>query len=270
MKKCRACKYYILDDASCCAHCGASQGKIPIRWLTFANVGILATFFMALFIAWQSLILRDQSSVIKVQTGIIKKTFELENRPYLYVDISPLAFSNREKQPGSDEDYDNLYVGAELTYKNVGKLPACNIKSEIYFYSDVDKGDNFERLKKWYIEEFGYFPEPTSVFPHQEGQKIVCKVDCGESTKDYGFTIRVTYTGEDLDKLYWYATDVRYSINKSGFKQKQRLVQQGDEIIQALGIKEYGVYFISATSDYDRDGKAEMPQALSRLELIGK
>ncbi len=263
MKNCISCKYYIPDDAKRCLHCGEDQRSIPYRWITFTNIGILATSAMAIFILIQSI-------GINTQTKIIKKSFELENRPYLYVDISPLAFSNRESIPNSNEEYDNLYVGAELIYKNVGKLPACNIKSEIHFYSDVDEGDNFKRLKQWYIEEFGHFPEPNTVFPNQEGQKIVCRVDCSESTKDYLFTVRVTYTGEDPNKVYWYATDVRYSIAKGRFMQKQKLIQLDDKIIQVPAIKEYSVYFIHASSDYDRDGKIKMPEALTRKALFEK
>jgi len=251
MKQCRSCKYYIPEGAIRCLHCGADQRKIlgPV-WKGISTILSIATLLMAL--------------AIVRQTFIIKRSFELENRPYLYIDISPLAFSHREKQPGNNEEYDNLYVGAELKYKNVGNLPACNINSEIYFYSDIDKGDNFKRLKDWYIEEFGYFPEPTTIFPHQEGQKIPCRVDCSELTKDYLFTIRITYTGENSDEIYWYATDVSYSVEKGYFKQAQKLIRQGDKIISVQGDKEYTVYLVDAKSDYDRNGKAKMPKALVR------
>lgn len=265
MKECISCKYLIYDDASKCAHCGTEQK--PRRFWSktkfWVALSAIATAFTVVYIA------RQTNSIFR-QTTIIKRSFDLENRPYLYVDISPLAFSNREKAPNSNEEYDNLFVGAELIYKNVGKLPACNIKSEIHFYSDRDEGDNFERLKKWYIEEFGYFPEPTAVFPHQEEQKVVCKVDCSEATKDYLFTIRITYTGEDPHKIYWYATDVRYSIEKGHYIQKQQLVKLEDRIIQVPAIKEYSVYFIHSTSDYDRDGKIKMPKTLTRKEFIEK
>lgn len=263
MKNCISCKYYIPDDAKRCLYCGEDQRRIPYRWLTFSNMGILATSLTAFFILVQSI-------NINRQTHIIQRSFELENRPYLYIDISPLAFSNREKLPNTNEEYDNLYVGAELTYKNVGKLPACNINSEIHFYSDMDEGDNFERLKQEYREEFGYFPEPTTIFPHQEGQKIKATPDCSEATKDYLFTIRITYTGENPDKVYWYATDVRYSIEKGRFIQKQKLIQLEDKTIQIPAVKEYGVYFTHATSDYDRDGKIKMPRALTREEFLKK
>jgi hypothetical protein len=251
IKQCKSCKYYIPKDAISCLHCGADQRKFwGPAWKIISTILSIATFLMAISIVWQTI--------------IIKESFEMENRPYLYIDISPLAFSHREKQIGSEKEYDNLYVGAELKYKNVGNLPACNIKSEIHFYSDMDKGDNFERLKNWYIEEFGYFPAPTTIFPHQEGQKIPCRVDCSDSTKDYLFTIRVIYTGEDPKKEYWYATDVRYSLEKGYFKQTQKLIRQGDEIVSVPGDKEYAAYLIEAKSDYDRNGKARMPKAMIR------
>lgn len=263
MKKCRSCKYYIPDDAIRCMYCSEDQRKLAWAWKILAVLTNFTTFIIAIAIV-------SQSCNLNKQTSIIADSFELENRPYLYVDIAPVVFSNREKQPGNNQEYDNLYVGAKLTYKNVGRLPACNIKSEIHFYSDVDKGDNFDRFKKWYIDEFGYFPEPSSLFPHQEGQEIVCKVDCSESTRDYLFTVRITYTGEDPTKVYWYATDVRYSIEKGRFKQKQKLVQLEDKIIQVPSMKEYSVYFISAKSDYDRNGTAKLPPALIREDLFKK
>lgn len=256
IKYCKSCKHWIPKDAICCSYCGTYQKWSFKGLFTFNNLLSIATLMMAI--------------AILIQTNILKRSFELENRPYLYVDISPLAFSNREKLPNTDGDYDNLYVGAELIYKNVGKLPACNIKSEIHFYSDVDEGDNFERLKQWYRQTFGYFPEPTTIFPHQEGQKVVSRVDCSDATKDYLFTIRITYTGENPNKAYWYATDVRYYIEKGHFIQKQKMVQLGDKIIQMPSVKEYSVYFIHATSDYDRDGKIKMPDALTRGALFEK
>lgn len=251
IKKCKSCKYYIPEDAIRCLYCGADQRKFfGPAWKILSSLMSIATLGMAI--------------AIVIQSFIIKRSFELENRPYVYVDISPLVFSNREKQPNNEEEYDNLYVGATLKYRNVGKLPACNITSEIHFYSDMDKGDNFKRLKDWYIEEFGFFPEPTTIFPHQEGQEIACRVDCSELTKDYLFTIRVSYTGEDPNKLYWYATDATYSIEKGYFKQKQKIVRQGDEIMPVPALKEYTVYLVDVKSDYDRDGKVEMPKPLTR------
>lgn len=247
---CKKCKYSIPNKAHICAHCGADQRPIlgPL-WKIISSFVIIATLIMAIGILGQTL--------------LIKRTFELENRPYLYVDIEPVVFSHREKIPNTNEEYDNLFVGATLKYKNVGKIPACNIESNIYFYSDVDKGNNFDKLKDWYIEEFGYFPEPTTIFPHQEGQKIPCRVDCSESTKEYMFSIRITYTGENPDKAYWYATDVNYSIEKASFKQGQSFIRKGNEIVQTLGNKEYSVYIVKAESDYDRDRKSEiLPPAI--------
>jgi hypothetical protein len=250
MKKCKSCKKNIPKDAIRCSYCNEDQRKIEgPAWKVISFISTIVTLGMAV--------------AIMGQTSIMKRSFELENRPYLYIDIAPLAFSHTEKEPNSDKEYDNLYVGATLKYKNVGKLPACNIKSEIHFYSDVDKGDNFKRLKDWYIEEFGYFPEPTTIFPYQEGQEIPCRVDCSELTKNYLFTIRVSYTGEDPKKIYWYATDVRYSIEKGYFRQKQTLLQEGDKVIQMPGNKEYSVYIIDARSYYDRDSKAKIQLPLS-------
>lgn len=254
IKYCRSCKHWIPKDAFCCSYCGAYQKWSFKKLFTFNNLLSIATLIMAISILGQ--------------TNILKRSFELENRPYLYVDISPIAFSNREKQPNGNEEYDNLYVGAELLYKNVGKLPACNIKSEIHFYSDIDEGDNFERLKQWYREEFGYFPEPTTIFPHQEGQKIVCRVDCSEGTKNYLFTIRVKYTGEDPKRAYWYAADIRYSIEKNRFMQK--LIRLDDGTMQIPPVKNYPVYFIHASSDYDRGGNIKMPEILTRKALFEK
>lgn len=244
MKKCRACKDDIAEDAISCKYCGADQRGSLRRWLTAPNIGIFITATMAACILVQSINISNQ-------TNIISRSFELENRPYLYMDLSPLAFLHREKHPDTGKEYDNLYVGAKLTYKNVGKLPACNIDSEIHFYSDKDLGDNFKRLKNWYIEEYDYFPEPITIFPNQGGQEIIGTADCAEGTKDYLFTIRLTYKGADPDKSYWYAIDVRYSIEKEQF-------------IQIPTGKKYGVRLTEVKSNYDENREAKMPPPLPR------
>jgi len=231
-------------------NCGEEQVGIIKRWLTFGNVGILLTAIMAFAILVQSIHIGNQ-------TNIIKRRFELENRPYLYMDLVPLTSLQREKDQKTGKENDNLYVGARLIYKNIGKLPACNIQSEIHFYSDKDPGDNFERLKKWYIKEYSYFPKPTTIFPNQGGQEIIGTANCAKSTKDYLFTIRLKYTGANPDKLYWYSIDVRYSIEKEQF-------------IQTRTGKNYGVRLTSVESHYDRNVEAKMPLPLPQPEKWDK
>jgi len=259
--KCKYCKYYIPDGAACCGHCGAYQGKIPHRWVI--NIGILATVIMALSIAIQSGTLNRQTNTLIDQTNIIKKSFEVENRPYLYLNIVPLAFSRREKQEDGTE-YDNLYLGGKLTYKNVGKVPASNIESTIYFYNDADEGNNFERLKNWFIKERGAFAEPTAVFPQQEGQELIFNPDCGEGAKNFFFTIRIEYTGENPDKLYWYAADVWYLLKNDYNRRYVRSTHGVEHYI------DYGVSLISSESNYDKDGKIKMSLPLTRQEFLAK
>jgi hypothetical protein len=111
----------------------------------------LAAIGALIYVGGQTESLRDS---VDLQT----RALEFENRPYLFVDIFPRVV---EKLEGGWE----LYLCADLIYKNVGGMPASNIETEVHIYNNAVKTDDFERYKEWHIKEHGYFPVITTVFP---------------------------------------------------------------------------------------------------------
>lgn len=231
------------------------------RWLVvtrLAEIGTAAAGFAAvialLFLYGQNARLTDS---INLQT----KTLELENRPYLYVDIQPAVSEKPERHPDGSE-YWNLYLGAKLVYKNVGNTPASNIKTEVHMYNNADKVDDAQRLEEWYVKLFGYFPKPTTVFPDQTGQEVGLFVDAGEGATEYLITIRASYTGENPTKTYWYSADMRYAIEKDSMREMRVLVEDNGQVIQKPRRREYGVWLLETNTDYDAVGNRRMPPAL--------
>ncbi len=190
------------------------------------------------------------------------KAMELENRPYLHVDILPSASEKLEVNT-TGEEYMNLYLGAKLVYKNVGKTPACNVKTELHMYNNADKRDDAQRLEQYYVEQFGYFPRPTTVFPGQSGQEIGLFVDAGDGATEYLITIRVSYTGEQARRGYWYSSDMRFHIAKNTVvKQEVVITQDGNKQIQKPLRREYGIWLTDTNTDYDRIGNQAMKPPL--------
>ena len=190
------------------------------------------------------------------------KVMELENRPYLYVDILPSA-SEKLEVDSNGKEYMNLYLGAKLVYKNVGKTPACNVKTTLHMYNNADKTDDAQRLEDYYIGLFGYFHRPTTVFPDQSGQEVGLFVDAGDGATDYLITIRVSYTGERLRRAYWYSSDMRFHIAKDRVvKQEVMVIQDGNKQIQKPIRREYGIWLVDTNTDYDRIGNQIMKPPL--------
>jgi len=239
MKECISCKYLIYDDATKCAHCGTEQ-KPRRLWRKskfWVALSAIATSLTVVYIA-------IQTNSISQQTTIIKKSFDLENRPYLYIDVLPIAWDN----PNSAE---RLMLGAKLQYKNIGRITACDVKSEIRFYNDADLnelGDRYKGLKEELSKKYGYFPEVTTVFPNQEGLNVDATADVGEGTKKYLFSIRVSYRGIDNKKIYNYSADLLFLKSDNLYKEffKQKL--PNGEMVSIK--KEYVVYLLSPKTDY--------------------
>ncbi len=211
---------------------------------------------IALFLIW------GQNTRLTESINLQTKTIELENRPYLYVDIQPSVSEKPEPRPDGGGEYWNLYLGARLVFKNVGKTPASNIKTELHMYNNADKLDDATRLERWYLDQFGYFPRPTTVFPDQTGQEIGLFVDAGEGTTEYLITIRVSYTGEDTQKTYWYSADMRYRIEKESLRETRVLMEKDGQVLQKPTRREYGVWLLETKTDYDAVGNRQMQPAL--------
>ncbi len=225
----------------------ASQAKDKLPY-----IAILVSSLGLVFSSWYT----------SHQLTISSKQLELANRPYLYVDIVPSASVKMAKSPDGKE-YEDLYLGAKLVYKNVGKLPACDIKTEVHMYNNADKGDDAKRLEEWYVKEKGYFPRPTTLFPEQTGQEIGLFVDAGEGATQYLITIRVSYTGEDSRKKYWYSADMRYEIDKDIIvRQEVKVIRDGGQAVQVPLRKDYGIWLLETNTDYDRVGHRQMSPVL--------
>ncbi len=178
-----------------------------------------------------------QSCFSVQQINVLKRQVESEYAPRLYIDVIPDAFSVVEKD-GSE----NIHLGGKLIYKNVGKVPARNIKTEIHLYDNIDKNDGFARWKDEHIKKWGSVPEPNLIFPSQEGIELPVTPDCSDSASRFMFTIRVSYTGEDPTKLYWYKTDSSYELLK-------------DSVFRG----HFAIVIAKVESDYDRNDKKKMP-----------
>ncbi len=236
-----------------------SEDQKRRRW-DWNSVSAIAAVIALFLILGQNLRLTKS---INLQT----KTLELENRPYLYVDIQPGVSEKPESRSDGGGEYWNLYLGAKLVYKNIGKTPASNVKSELHMYNNADKVDDAERLEEWYIDQFGYFPRPTTVFPDQTGQEIGLFVDAGEGATEYLVTLRISYTGEDADKEYWYSADMRYRIEKGNVREMRVLVEEDGQVTQRPTRREYGVWLLETRTDYDAVGNREMQPALTNPYL---
>lgn len=249
MKECISCKYLIYDDATKCAHCGTEQ-KPRRLWTNlefWTTISAIATAATVVCIA-------IQTNSIYQQTSVIKKSFDLENRPYLYIDVLPIAWDN----PNSAI---HLMLGAKLRYKNIGRIPACDVKSDIRFYNDADLelGDRYKGLKEEFTKEYGYFPKVTTVFPNQEGLSIEATADVGEGTRKYLFSIRVTYRGIDNEKIYNYSADLLFL--KTDYKKIFKAEFPSGE--KAVIREEYVVYLLHPELDYDRNSNRELTLPLS-------
>ena len=238
------------------------RSKSCLGWKHWESLGHIATVASAAVAAAALLFLVGQLKTQVSSTNTQILSVELENRPYLYVDIVPGA-SVKKTMRADGTEYDDLYLGAKLIYKNVGKLPACDVKTEMRMFNNADKVDDAKRLEEWYVKEFGYFPKPTTIFPDQSGQEIGLFVDAGEGATQYLITIRVSYTGEDSATFYWYSADMRYRIAKDIIvKQDVVLVQTGQQVIQKPVKSHFGIWLLESHTDYDRVGHRLMPALL--------
>lgn len=274
MAECRHCGYYIPDGATWCAHCGAFLRKFSWKIL-FRHIATYATALAAIATATAAIFVGRQTKLLEEQTIILKDRGKIENRPYLYVDIKPRAFSEKSYRGENKEEYDNLYVGATLTYKNVGRLPACNINSDIRFYVDTSEEDKYKDFKKWYIRQHGNYPEPSTVFSSQDDIIIAGNVDVPEETKDFLVSIRVSYTEKNTEEKvaneYWYRLDAKFVIDKEDISYENIAIIEDGKIKQIpTGKKLYDMIPVYIDSDYDRMRDMPIGPPLPKSEFILK
>lgn len=212
VKYCKYCKYYIPDDAIKCAHCGNDQ-RIIKPFSIFNNLfnilGIIATVAMAGFILSQSINISKQTDSIKSQTNILKDTFLVQNRPYLYVDISPAV-------AGYDKN-NNFYAGVQITYRNEGLFAASEIETDTKIADDGDDKELYD-IMQWYIDKYGSFPFVKNVFVKQSVQPFPFQANISDfpntNEKYIYFGIRIKYKGFTEDH-YCYGADYVYKLIKN-------------------------------------------------------
>jgi len=154
------------------------------------------------------------------QTTIIKNTFDLEKRPYLYVDVKPIIYH------GNKEEF---YAGVDITYRNEGLLTASNIKTTVKIASDAS--DKLQDTLKWHEDTYGFYPYIKSVFPKQniEPKRIVSNI-CSfkEGLEQHVYVgIRITYNGVKNEE-YYYGVDYVYKFKYKGHGESEYLILKHD------------------------------------------
>jgi len=179
-----------------------------------SSLGIIATVSMAVIMAIQSISINSQSASLKSQTSVIEKSFVLDKRPYLYVDITPSA--------GYDKD-NNLFAGTIISYRNIGSLVANNINTEVKIADDGD-GKSLYDIAGWYKDTFKSYPYVRSVFPQQEIPPIKFTPNISSFPQDKAKLIyvgvRIRYTDSE-GRPYSYGVDYTYvlkKISETGFE----------------------------------------------------
>jgi len=174
----------------------------------------------------------------------------MENRPYLYVDVKPAAYDVINDHPDGSGHYE-LYLGASLVYKNVGKTPACNIKTELHMYNNAVRTDDAKRLEEWFVNTLGARPKVTAVFPQETVPPIpLMAVNTSvERPTQYWITIRVSYTGNVPNRTYWYGFDGQYHIDGSFQTHEIRASSKGHR--EPIFRKNYRVLLLDANTNYD-------------------
>lgn len=213
LKMCKNFKRSTLSCTTIFYHFLVEQIKIIMRKI-FIHMQIItafATIAMAIFIGFQSRNISQQTDSIRKQTDIITQSFTLEKRPYLYIDLIPVVGPFRDSEK-SGERYS--FSGGEIVYKNVGLFAASDINVTAKIIDDVD--DYKHDLAEWFIEEYGAFPYPTTIFPgqsHSHGYRVMLPyLEKGGMIHIY-MGVRVTYKGFNENR-YFYSLDYVYLVER--------------------------------------------------------
>ena len=226
--------------------------KDDVPWGMLSGLASLATLGSLWFL------------IIQTKTQI--RQVEMENRPYLYVDVKPAAYDVINDHPDGSGHYE-LYLGAALVYKNVGKTPACNIKTELHMYNDAVRTDDAKRLGEWFVNTLGARPKVSAVFPQETVPPIpLMAVNISvERPTQYWITIRVSYTGNVPKKTYWYSFDGQYHIDESF--QTHEVRASSKEHREAVFRKHYRVLLLDTNTNYDGFGQFRLPAPLQNPYL---
>ena len=183
-----------------------------------ALVGIPAL----LFVGYQALQLRNSVNQQKQQTELQREEFALEHRPYLFVELQLIEKTMIVDSP--DETFrraslqgiwpkDTVYFGGgDLYFRNAGRDPATITKTEYRVRSDVRRDLD---MVKWFKDEYGGFPDVTSVMPGQKNLRVPCHPIIGnkkEPPKLLFVGAVISYTGPQKEGKYWYKYSQLYVV----------------------------------------------------------
>lgn len=246
MGKCKYCEYFIPDGASRCGHCGTYQKYRGFR-NNFSAFWVITTMIMAGLIWFQSCSITDQSVDIKNQTDAIKaqtdiptQKFSIENRPYFYVVLEPIA----DLRPANEETK-SLVAGVFAYYGNFGNHYVKDLKVlEYELYADSKAAGILtysDAIKKYWEDEFGGHLEFNSVPPKQKIGPLDYRAGMETFKKNQRkyvqFSIRTEYKGH-RDKKYKYGADCVYILEYIDNRMK------GNQFIPL--ILHYKQYFVEA------------------------
>lgn len=120
-----------------------------------------------------------------------QKSSDLETRPYLSLRIANLSWNTTPT---------DTFIGPDVVYSNLGKVPASNIQTKFYITTDKDGGNH--ALEEYAKENWGGYPAVTFLAPGQI-EAISRRLSLSPSTEVYYFHAVATYEGIEKDKRYW-------------------------------------------------------------------
>lgn len=120
-----------------------------------------------------------------------QKSSDLETRPYLSLRIANLSWNTTPT---------DTFIGPDVVYSNLGKVPASNIQTKFYITTDKDGGNH--ALEEYAKENWGGYPAVTFLAPGQT-EAISRRLSLSPSTEVYYFHAVATYEGIEKDKQYW-------------------------------------------------------------------
>ncbi len=161
-------------------------------------VGSIGSIVVLAFLSYQSLKLRDSINLQAESTRLQTESFNLEQRPYLWLDMH----SNMSK--GDPPDVKKIFGGGYLFFRNEGKIPANIVDAQYLIASDVNKNID---LVKWFESARGSFPQIKTIFPNQKDNYVFLNPIIGDidnKPKLLFISALIKYTGKDSQKFYWY------------------------------------------------------------------
>ena len=170
--------------------------KLPSYEITTNKVIAAGTFCSALA-AFFAL------SVLAVQVYTQTQRFNLEKRPYLYVQVKKQKFSIYGKPP-------TVIAGGVFEFRNVGQIPASKVETNFVVANEVVEEI---KIEEWFNKVLGGYPHIECVFPNQINLEIPIHPQTDNRAKFLFIDINVKYIGHRENDNYWFILRNVYKIN---------------------------------------------------------